>query len=167
MILVSQVTEKMIAYSHGNLHDINHFMKVWGYAKTIGELENLDENTQFILEIAAVIHDIACPVCREKYGNTNGKLQESEGPPLVYEFLKDMGLAETQIQRIAFLVGHHHTYTGVDGPDYQILLEADYIVNADEGQYSIENIRGARDGFFKTEAGIKLLKSMYDLEEEI
>lgn len=163
MILVSQVTEKMIAYSHGNLHDINHFIKVWGYAKTIGELENLDENMQFILEIAAVIHDIACPVCREKYENTNGKLQESEGPPLVYAFLQDMGLAETQIQRIAFLVGHHHTYTGVDGPDYQILLEADYLVNSDEGQYSIENIIDTCNRIFRTKSGINLLKSMYAL----
>ena len=30
---------------------------------------------------------------------------------------------------------HHHTYTGVDGIDYQILLEADYLVNADESHY--------------------------------
>lgn len=165
MILVSQVIEKMIDYSSGNLHDINHFIKVWGYAKTIGELENLDENTQSVLEAAAVVHDIACPVCREKYGNTNGKLQELEGPPLAVKFLKDLGLDDVLVQRAAFLVGRHHTYTDVDGADYQILIEADYIVNAGEGQYSIENIRGACDSFFRTEAGIKLLKSMYALEE--
>ncbi|MFR1449740.1 MAG: hypothetical protein ACLSXC_05920 [Beduini sp.] len=39
-----------------------------------------------ILEIAAITHDIACPLCRQKYGNTNGKYQEQEGLILVEEF---------------------------------------------------------------------------------
>ncbi len=36
---VAEIMNKMIAYSDGNLHDINHFMKVWGYARTIAEME--------------------------------------------------------------------------------------------------------------------------------
>ena len=76
---VSRIIEKMIECSKGNLHDIDHFIRVWTYAKMIGELENLDSSTQYILEIAAITHDIACPLCREKYGNTNGKYQEIEG----------------------------------------------------------------------------------------
>ena len=43
---ISQIMEKMIAFSNGNLHDINHLMCVWTYAKTIGELEGLDRKTQ-------------------------------------------------------------------------------------------------------------------------
>ena len=39
---ISQIMEKMIAFSNGNLHDMNHLMCVWTYAKTIGELEGLD-----------------------------------------------------------------------------------------------------------------------------
>ena len=50
---ISNITEKMIAYSKGDLHDIHHFLRVWAYAKTIGELEGLEEETQFILEAAA------------------------------------------------------------------------------------------------------------------
>ena len=34
--------EKMISYSKGNIHDIDHFVRVWNYAKTIAELEKLD-----------------------------------------------------------------------------------------------------------------------------
>lgn len=64
--------EKMIDFYQGNLRDIEHFLKVWAYAKTIGEQESVDENTQGILELAAVVHDISCPLCREKYGNTRG-----------------------------------------------------------------------------------------------
>ena len=101
---ISQIIEKMIAFSEGNIHDIDHFIRVWTYAKTIGELESLDANTQYILEIAAIIHDIACPLCREKYGNTNGKHQEAEGMPMAKEFLRDTGLTTEQIDRVVFLV---------------------------------------------------------------
>ena len=45
---VSEIVKKMIDYSKGNLHDINHFMKVYAYAKVIGECENLDKETQTI-----------------------------------------------------------------------------------------------------------------------
>ena len=76
---ISQIMEKMITFSDGNIHDIDHFVRVWNYAKTIAELEEIDTETQYILEVAAITHDIACPLCREKYGNTNGKHQEEEG----------------------------------------------------------------------------------------
>lgn len=45
-MVVSEAIEKMIAFYKGNIHDIDHFTKVWAYAKTIGELEGLDAHTQ-------------------------------------------------------------------------------------------------------------------------
>ena len=50
MMTIAQIMEKMIAFSEGNIHDITHLSCVWTYAKTIGELEGLDADTQFILE---------------------------------------------------------------------------------------------------------------------
>ncbi len=87
-MVVSEAIEKMIAFYKGSIHDIDHFIKVWSYAKTIGELEGLDAHTQEVLELAAVIHDIACPLCREKYGKALGKLQEQEGPAAAEEMLQ-------------------------------------------------------------------------------
>ena len=153
--------EKMIAFSDGNIHDIDHFIRVWTYARTIGELENLDRETQFLLEVAAITHDIACPLCRVKYGNTNGKYQEEEGVPMVKEFLSDIGIAEEVIDRVAFLVGQHHTFSGIDGIDYQILIEADYIANATENGYGQENIVNFMQKIMKTEGGKQILKAIY------
>ena len=153
--------EKMIAFFDGNIHDIDHFIRVWTYARTIGELENLDRETQFLLEVAAITHDIACPLCRVKYGNTNGKYQEEEGIPMVKEFLSDIGIAEEVIDRVAFLVGHHHTFSGIDGIDYQILIEADYIANATENGYGQENIVNYMQRIMKTEGGKQILKAIY------
>ena len=127
---VAAATRKMIGFYHGNRHDIANFLKVWAMAKTIGELEGLDGHTQEVLELAAVVHDIACPLCREKYGDTNGKHQELESPPLVEAFFADLPVSRADVDRISWLAAHHHTDTNVDGPDHRILLEADFLVNA-------------------------------------
>ncbi len=160
---VSQATAKMIRFSKGNIHDIEHFLKVWAYAKTIGELEALNPHIQYILELAALVHDIACPYCREKYGDANGKLQEKEGPAIVREFFADSGLTEDEVERITFLVGHHHTLEGIDGPDWQILIEADYFVNAAENAYSPETVRHFAEHYIKTAAGKDICCSMFSI----
>ena len=162
--MIAAATQKMIEFYKGNLHDIAHFLKVWAFAKTIGELEGLDRKTQETLEIAAITHDIACPLCREKYGNTNGKRQEEEGGPLVRSFLADAGLSAEQVDRVAYLVSHHHTYTDIDGIDYQILIEADYIVNASKSGYSPENRKSFLEKHMKTESGKRLLRSTFCIE---
>ena len=160
---IAEITKKMVDFSEGNRWEICHYLKVYAYAKTIGELEGLDEETQFILETAAITHDIACPLCEKKYGGADGKLQEIEGEPLVREFLSDTGLTQAQIDRVAYLVAHHHTLENIQGMDYQILIEADYLVNADESSYSPENIANMKKTVFRTKSGIELLESLYQV----
>ena len=160
---ISEILRKMFAYSNANIHDIDHLIRVWTYAKTIGELEGINKDTQFILEVAAITHDIACPICREKYGNTNGNHQEEEGIPLVKAFLSDCDMSESQIERVAYLVGHHHTLQEIDGIDYQILIEADYIANATVNGYSRENIENFMSKIMKTESGKRLTQDIFCL----
>ena len=158
---IAQILNKMIAASNGNIHDIDHLLRVWAYARTIGELEGLDAETKYLLEVAAITHDIACPLCRKKYGCTDGKLQEKEGAPLAAEFLADAGLTAGEIEKVSYIVGHHHTYSNVESIEHQILLEADYLVNADESGYSRRNIENFRDLVFRTRTGNELLGSVY------
>lgn len=161
MMKIAEILKKMIDFSNGNIHDIDHFIRVWTYARTIAEMEGLDAETQAVLEVAAITHDIACPLCREKYGDTNGKHQEAEGVPMVRDFLRGTGLTETQIHRVAFLVGHHHTFTDVCGRDYQILLEADYIANASENGYECRNVENFINRIMWTESGKALAKAVF------
>ncbi len=51
------------------------------------------------------------------------------------------GMTAAQIDRVAYLVGHHHSPAQIDGIDYQILIESDYIVNASESGYDQQAIR--------------------------
>ncbi len=160
---IPKILEKMIAFSQGNIHDIDHLIRVWANAKLIGAQENLPPETQYLLEIAAITHDIACPLCREKYGNTNGKHQEREGARMVRDFLADTGMTEAQIDRIAYLVGHHHTLENISSPDLQILIEADYIANASENGYSVSNLMTFMQKIMKTGSSKSLLRSIFCL----
>jgi len=161
MTTISKAIKKMIIACEGSQYDICHFMKVWAYAKLIGDAEELDEKTQQTLELAAVVHDIACPGLRKEYGSAPGDLQEKYGPPMVPEFYKDMDIDPEMLDRIAFLVGHHHSFTGIDGMDWQILLEADFLVNAGEKEKYLSEVEHFRKNVFKTETGIQLLDSIY------
>lgn len=161
MLTTAQILEKMIVFSEGNIHDIDHLIRVWTYAQTIGKLEHLDEPTQYIVEVAAIVHDIACPLCRVKYGNTNGKHQEQESEPLVRQFLDGTGLTPEQIERVVYLVAHHHTLTNIQGMDYQVLIEADYIANATENGYSEQNRQNFSDKVMRTASGKRLLAEVF------
>lgn len=161
---ISDLVLRMIDFSKSNLHDIDHFLKVYAYARTITENEDISQHDREITQAAAIVHDIACPLCRKKYGNANGKLQETEGAPMAKKFLLEAGIPENDAMRIAFLVGHHHSPDKVDGIDYQILLESDYLVNAGDSGYSRENITGTMNQMFKSKTGIRLLKSIYGIE---
>ncbi len=74
--MISRILERMIAFSNGNIHDIDHLIRVWTYAKTIGELEGLDADTQFVLEIAAITHDIACRFAGRSMGTPTGSFRK-------------------------------------------------------------------------------------------
>ncbi len=158
---VAEITAKMITFSKGSQHDICHFLKVFAYAQTIAKLEGVDEKTLKTIEIAALVHDIACPPLRLKFGNAPGKEQEREGGPMARAFLSDCELDEEMLERVVFLVAHHHTLKNIEGIDWQILVEADYLVNAYESGYSKTNIEHTRDTIFKTKAGINLLNSAF------
>ena len=80
---------------------------------------------------------------------------------LLVDFLKDGCISDAQINRVSYLVGHHHTLDCIEGTDYQTLIEADYIVNAAENDYSLENINTFDLKFFRKQAGHALLQSAF------
>ena len=156
----------MIDYNNGDPKRIQHTTKVHAYASMIGRIEGLDEETLFILESAALVHDIGIRASEQKYGHQNGKLQEQEGPAVAREMLTRLGgYSERQIERICWLVGHHHTYHVCEDLDYQILIEADFIVNLYDDNESPHAIRAVRKNIFRTGSGTKMLETMFGINE--
>lgn len=156
----------MIAYYDGDPKRIQHFTKVHSYARLIGIGEELDDASLFILEAAAYTHDIGIRVAEEKYGRCDGKLQEQEGPIIAQKMLSQLGFENYIVERICFLIGHHHTYDNIDGLDYQILVEADFLVNLYEDDSGNRAIDKAYKRIFKTETGKKIFRLMFGYEEE-
>jgi len=160
-INLTKLFQAAVKYDQGDAKRIAHLLKVWGYAREIATLEHLEESEQELLEAAAILHDIGIHNAEKIHGSNAGKYQEIEGPAVAREILKDFAVSEDFIQRICYLISHHHHYTNVDGKDLQILLEADFLVNAYEDALSKTAIRAFREKVFKTKAGKWLLDTIY------
>ncbi len=158
---VSNLIVEMAKYFHGDKKRINHYIKVHSYAKCIGELEGLTDEELYILEVASVVHDIGIKNSELKYHSTNGKYQEIEGVPETEKLLTRLGFERSVIDRVCYLVGHHHTYDNIVGMDYQILVEADFLVNLFEDGSSMDAVNSVKKKIFKTSSGITLLENIF------
>ena len=156
MSRLNNLCSMMIEFYRDDPARIQHFIKVHSFAKLIGEEEHLDEKLLYILEAAAYVHDIGIRPAEAKFGRCDGKLQEQEGPAEAEKMLKNLGFDQDVIDRVSYLVGHHHTYTDIDGMDYQILVEADFLVNYFEDHLETESIKKSVKKIFKTETGIRI-----------
>lgn len=156
-----KLIEKMMEYYAGDPKRVQHFLKVYEFAKLIGESESLDTETMHILRTAAIVHDIGIKISEEKYGSSNGKYQEKEGPAVAEPMLLALGYDEAVIDRVLFLIAHHHTYNEIEGLDYQILVEADFLVNLFEDGSSREAAQKVQKNIFKTNTGMKYLSDLF------
>lgn len=159
--MLNQLYLKMIDYYSGDPKRIQHFVKVHSFAKLIGECEELSADEMTVLKAAALVHDIGIKPAEAQYGECGGKLQEQLGQEPAEKLLREIGFDKNVIARVKYLVGHHHTYTNIDGMDYQVLVEADFLVNLYEDGCSNTAIAAARNGIFKTKTGKSLLDTMF------
>ncbi len=157
----TRIISSMIDYYKKDPRRINHFMKVFGYASLICEMEALDHATRRIVEVTAIVHDIGIKNSEAKYGNASGHYQQIEGPPVARELLGELGIEDEVIERCCWLIAHHHTYKDIKDMDYQILVEADFLVNAYEDQMSEVSLVSVRDKIFRTKSGIELLEKLF------
>lgn len=160
-----ELRRRMTVYYTGDPARIQHFLKVYEFSLMIGVEEGLSEKELEILGAAALVHDIGIRSAEEKYGSCDGRLQEQEGPAEAEKMMAAVGYPQEVIARVSYLVGHHHTYTQIDGADYQILVEADFLVNLYEGESSRKTIYNTYRKIFRTEAGRRLCRIQFALEE--
>lgn len=160
---INETMMAMIAFDQGDARRIQHFIKVYQFAALIAESEQVDPDMVSVIKVAAILHDIGIHPSEERYGDCNGKHQEELGPQYARKLLMAFSWAEKSfVERVCYLIGHHHTYTNVDGIDYQILIEADFLVNAYEDALPAESIQKMRAGIFRTKTGCGLLDMMYE-----
>ena len=153
----------MIEYYAADPARIQHFIKVHSFAALIARQEGVDAQTLRILEAAAYVHDIGIKPAEIQYGSSAGKYQEELGPAPARAMLLECGFTPTEADRAAYLVGHHHTYDSMDGIDYQILVEADFLVNLYEDNVPRTAAQNALDKIFRTQTGKTICRQMFAL----
>ena len=159
--MLNDIHLKMIEYYKDDPEQCQHFAKVHSYARLIAQSEGLSKEELYITETAALVHDIGIKEARRVYASSAGKYQEELGPAIAQKLLEELNENKNVIDRVCFLVSRHHTYTGIDGADYQILVEADFIVNAYEGSLKKDTLENIYKNIFKTKTGKFIFKNMF------
>ena len=159
--MIFPIMNDMIRYFDKDVRRINHALKVYDFACLIAEKSGVDDEKRQIVEIVALLHDIGIKEAERKYNSSDSRYQEQEGPAVARAILAPYHLDEKLVDRVCYIIGNHHTYTKIDGIDFQILVEADFIVNIYEDEMKPEVVRSLKKKIFKTEAGTRLLEGMY------
>jgi HD superfamily phosphodiesterase len=158
---IEKVAFAMMQKNSGDTKRIEHSLKVYGYAQLLGVAESLDEKRLEILELTALLHDIGIHVAEKKYGFSSSHYQETEGPPVAREILSSLDFNAETMDRVCHIISRHHTFTAVDGIDFQLLVEADFLVNSSEDHMSDHQITHFAKNIFKSESGLMYLKLLF------
>ncbi|MBP7401566.1 MAG: HD domain-containing protein [Clostridia bacterium] len=159
--MTGSIIARLIAFDRGDRRRIGHAFKVTGYAAAIASGEKVSGGDKRILEAAAILHDIGILPALAKYGHARGEAQEELGPPEARRILASLDWSDEDIRRVEFLIGHHHSYDVEGGLLLQILIEADFLVNIDEGVYPDLSPVSLRDRHFRTPSGIAVFNALY------
>ena len=73
---ITQIAEKMIAFSDGNLHDIRHFLEVWVYAKLIAEADGIDY--RILLEADYIVNASENEYAKQSIEKFTAKVMKTE-----------------------------------------------------------------------------------------
>ena len=159
--MTEEVMNLAVTYIGKDVRQINHLLKVFSFAHLIGKMEKCNIQEQTIIDIAALLHDIGINEAERKHNSSDYNFQEQEGPVVAREMLKGLNLDTEILERVLFLIGNHHTYKAIDGIDFQIMVEADFLVNIFEHAMDIKAIAGIKEELFKTKTGKRLLEQLY------
>ena len=155
------IMDIVIKYFQNDVKRINHAVKVFGFAELLSQKEGITRKTREIIIYSSLLHDIGIKEAEKKYNSCSGKLQELEGPVIAEKILKELNVTNEIINRVSYIIGNHHSYDKIDGIDFQILVEADFLVNIYEEGLERNPITNIGQKIFKTESGKEVLESMY------
>ena len=158
--LIAQIELDMTSYFASDKKRINHAKAVKKYAAMI--LEKETANVEIVLS-AALLHDIGIHQAEKKYGKASGKYQEIEGPSIARKLMQDMLLEDAFIDKVCEIISKHHTKKGLNTSEFQILYEADWLVNLQDDfkNLSYEKKMKIINEHFETAKGKELAVNLF------
>ena len=139
---------------------VNHALKVSRYAEQILKMEG---GHPLVVLGAAYLHDIGIHEAEKKHGSPSGRYQEIEGPPIERGILEGLNVQKEVADEICDIVAHHHSPGEAESLNFQILYEADWLVNLEEEGISKdrEKVKEVVQKVFKTATGKELAEKIY------
>ncbi|EQB87970.1 HD superfamily phosphodiesterase [Clostridium punense] len=155
--------EKMKEVFKENTWWMDHTFSVLKYAEEIMEGEKIPQEEREQISLIAILHDIGAIDAIKIHGSDAAPYQEKEGARVSREILEKIGYPKEKIDRISYVVGSHHTFSKIDGVDFQIQWEADLLVNLETRpvRSDREKLKAAIEDNFKTTTGITLACERY------
>ncbi len=106
---------------------ITHAIEVLKYAEqTMAKYPQADEE---IVIASAILHDVGIKPSEAELGYNNGKTQEQYGPAIAIALLEENDFPAEKIEKVAQIIGNHHSPSRYDYVELEILKIADRIVN--------------------------------------
>jgi DNA-directed RNA polymerase subunit RPC12/RpoP len=155
-----KLLEELEAFFGDDRKRINHAKEVLGFAE---ELMIPVQADPFIVIPASILHDVGIKIAEEKYNSTAGHYQEQEGPPIARKILFRLGFTLKDIDEICAIIGSHHSPGEIETTNFQVLYEADWLVNLGDDFKDLPPEKKIRliEKNFKTEKGKELALAMY------
>jgi HD superfamily phosphohydrolase YqeK len=159
-LLMERIALEMKKYFGTDFKRVNHAMKVAKYA---GQILKIEGGNPLVVMGAAYLHDIGIHEAEKKYGSPSGHYQEMEGPAIAREILERLDIHKEMIDEICDMIGHHHSPREKETLNFQILYEADWLVNIEEEKISSDRrkVEGLIGRVFKTPTGKQLAEELY------
>jgi len=157
------VLEEMKKVFKDHPSQIEHTFNVLDYANNIMEGEQVEADDREFISIVVILHDIGVIAAIRKHGSSDAPYQEKEGAVVARKILEKVGHNPNTIDRVCYIVGNHHTFSKIDGIDFQILWEADLLENLKTRDVikNKEKLKEVIDKNFKTSTGKKLAYTQY------
>jgi HD superfamily phosphodiesterase len=155
LVALAQAIEEMKIVFKDVPYGIEHTMRVLRNAQHIMDGEGIVGEIREVASLAAVLHDIGAIEAQKKHGSMEGKFQEMEGPSVARPILERIGVGTAVASRVCHIVGNHHSPEKIDGIDFQILWEADYLEYLQFGDKQMDDrtLRKEVQDNFRTHAG--------------
>ncbi len=153
-------SQAMKRYFDKDVKRIKHTQKVARFAEAMVKIEG---GNPLVVLGSAFLHDIGIHEAEKKHGNSSGEFQGLEGPPIAKDMLKRIGLQTEMIDEICDIIGHHHHPREEETLNFQILYEADWLVNIEEDGFlkNREELEKLIGNVFKTVTGKKFAEDLY------
>ena len=139
-------------------YGIEHTLRVLTYAEEIAAGEHIAARLSERISVVAVLHDIGAVEAQRLHGSMDAPFQEQEGPAVARRILEKLQYPSADIERVCYMIAHHHTPSKIDAIDFQILWEADLIDNLTytEAMKDKEKLKAYIDENFTTATGRKI-----------